>query len=452
MEYVLLTLLIILTFVAFFLLKCDPLSPGFLMCASFTFSALCMIYNVQTWAIDTDYKTVFVIVLGCFSFVVGNTICQMLFSRRMSRAAARNRINYGCQEFKGNEYFHISKNYVYFVFFIDCIILLLYFVEVIRIAGFSSFSVMMYTFRQMTGFEGASVSPIVNMLVRISKAFTSVFLFYFINNILAQKSLRSQRYLLLPVIPDLMCGLLTGGRFRLLQLILGPIVMYGILRFIKTGKRIKVRPGLIIKIMLIAVGSMLVFYQIKGLVGRVADKDLISYVTEYFGGPIELFDVVLRGAKPYIEPEVIGRNTFASVYRYLDKFLNMDIGPSANPGFLTSRTLINLGNVFTCFFNYYADFGIVGVVILSFLSGTIWSSLYYKCLSSYKSFIKIVYAFAFHGLIFQFYDEMTFMIFLSIDNWMTFFFIYLVDKYIGTRVDGTKIIVAKRKSNIHVQS
>lgn len=434
MEYVLLTSFIVLTIVSFTLLKYDPFSPGFLMSASFTFSILCLCYNAKIWDIDIDPLTLKLLFFGVFTFIVGNTLCQCFYSKRLKRAAIRNRQNIGVQEFKNNEVVTISRNFVGLIFCFNCIVMILYFIEVIHIAGFGSFSIMMYKFRQATGFEGASVSVVVNILVRISKAFSTIFIYYCINNVIANKSFKSQRYLLLPIIPDFLCGLLTGGRFRMLQLILGPIIIYVFLSFIKTGKRIKLKPSLICKAIFIAAMALFLFYSVKGLVGRVVEKDIITYVTEYFGGPIELFDVILRGAIPYRKPEVLGRNTFASVYRYFVKFFSFDIGPAANPGFLTSRTGINLGNVFTCFFNYYADFGILGIIVLTFISGTIWSTFYYKCMTSYKNVYKIIYSFVFYGILFQFYDEMTFTIFLSADMCMSFIFIIIFEKHIKTKV------------------
>ncbi len=434
MQYTLLLILIILTIFSFISMGRDPFAPGFLMCASFTFSCLCMCYNAALWEINTDPLTVFVISGGCLTFVIANIICQFIYKKKILSVGKINRMNKGVQDFKNNGFVSINRNLVLLVFVFDVLVLILYFIEVIKIAGFGSFTTMMYIFRQATGFQGASVSFFVNILVRISKAFTTIFIFYCIRNVMAGKSIKSQLYLLFPVLPDLMCSLLTGGRFRLLQFILGPIVIYGLLYFVKYGRRIKVKISLIAKVIVIAVFSLLLFYNVKSLVGRAEQTDIITYVTEYFGGPIELFDVILRKAIGFHQPEIWGRNTFASFYRYFVKFFGVDIGMSANPGWLTSRTGINLGNVFTCFFIYYADFGLVGVFLLSFVAGCIWSVLYYKSLLSYKNVRKIIYSFVFYGVLFQFYDEMTFTIFLSADMWMSFLFICFFEKHIKTRV------------------
>lgn len=434
MEYLLLSILIALTLVSFGLLGKDPFSPGFLMCAAFVFSVLCMCYNKVTWDINTCALTVEIVILGCFFFVCGNLIAQGIYHKRIFRAGVRNRKNQGCINLKNNEFVYISKNLVFFIFLFDFVVVVLYFIQVVRIAGFGSFTSMMYIFRRATGFEGERVSFIVNILLRITKAFSTIFIYYFINNLMSGKPFKSQAYLLFPLVPDLICGMLTGGRFRLLQIILGPVIIYGVLYFIRNGRRIKLRFKILTRILLITVLSLFLFYGIRQLVGRDNQTDIFTYVTEYFGGPVELFDVVLRGDVSFHQPEVFGRNTFATILGYINRFTGLYIGAEANPGFLLSRTGINLGNVYTCFFKYFADFGTFGVCIISLVNGIIWSSFYYTCLLKKNNAWRIIYAFVFHGLFFQFYDEMTYTIFLSIDNWMTFGFIILFEKYIRTRI------------------
>lgn len=434
MQFTLLVIMIVLTLISFVLLKMDPVAPGFLICLGFTFSVLCMCYNTNIWGIDTCELTVLVIVIGCVSFVIGNLSFQWIYSKRLRRASLRNKEISGCSVEKHNNYVKINRNLVCLVFIFDVFVVILYFIEVIKIAGIDSFTSMMYTFRQAVGFEGVRVSFVVNILLRVTKAFSTIFLYYFINNVMAGKTFKSERYLLWPFIPDLICGLLTGGRFRMLQLILGPIIIWAFLYFMKYGQRIKVSLKLIINIILIALLAMFLFYAIRHLVGRDNQTDIITYVTEYFGGPIELFDIVLSDRYEYPQPEIFGRNTFATFLGYISRFTGIYIGNGSNPGFLVSRTGINLGNVYTAYFKYYADFGVLGVFIISFINGCIWSSLYFKCLYKKNNAWRVIYAFVFHGLIFQFFDEMTYTIFLSIDNWMTFAFIIFFEKHIRTKV------------------
>lgn len=421
--YQLLLLLIILFFVFYIILGNDIFAPAVLTIGSFVFSVLCACYNIKLWDIRTDYRTMLIIITGLLVLGLANLIVKFQFRKKLRRFEKNKNLRAQLlQPIK------VPKTNVYLIFIYDIIVLLLYFINVRRIGGGGSFISMMYRFRLATAYGGASISPIINMLVRVTTASSIVFIYYFVHNVYSGLSISSQLYILFPIVPDLLRGILGGGRFRLLQIIIEPVMVIAFLYFIKEGHSIHINIKTIAKALIIGIAAVLGFYYIKELVGRSTQKDLMTYVTQYFGGPIELFDSVVRG-DARIRPTIIwGRNTFDSFYKYFVKYLGVNIGQASNPGFVISRTGINLGNVYTCFFPYFIDFGYTGVLICSFIGGIVWSYLYYKALVSRTRYIKMAYAYLSHAVMLQFYAEMTFGTFLSMDVWLILVFVYFLQK------------------------
>lgn len=409
--YELLFVLCIIFLSVYVILDNDIFAPAILFCMSFIFASICAAINIKVWKFSLNSRTLFVIILGVVSFCIGNIMVYFFYKRRC-RKYIRNEKKCTIIEQK-----KIPKTNMYVMFLFGVFVFCVYYLEVRKIGGGGSFVSMMFNFSNATKFGGKSVSVITNMLTRFVTAISVLCIFCFMNNVyLKGQRIRHNIYILLPVIPDILRSILGGGRFRLLQIIIEPLMLYCFMYIKKYNKRIRFNLKFIVRGLGILVGSAMLFYGVKEIVGRSSDQDIVTYVSTYFGGSIQLLDLVIDKTKKY-HTIFWGRNTFDSIYKYITKFFNVDFGSISNPGFLASKSGVLIGNVYTCFFSYICDFGMAGVCALSFLGGIIWSWFYYKACISVNVLWQIIYSYLGYGLLLQSFSEMTYTTFTSINIW-----------------------------------
>ena len=107
-------------------------------------------------------------------------------------------------------------------------------------------------------------------------------------------------------------------------------------------------------------------------------------VTKWIGVTFMMISTVISGAQEknldyYLSRElehstVFGYATLTSFYNIFNTYLGLHIKDTIETLSFVVIKGVNLGNVYTCFYNYYIDFGIFGVFIFSFVSG--WCSQY----------------------------------------------------------------------------
>lgn len=214
---------------------------------------------------------------------------------------------------------------------------------------------------------------------------------------------------------------LSGSRGGLLDIIIGVFFVYFCMgNVINKGKGKKIMQIILIFATITILVSWLTSIRSNNLEFnkeniQTGGEDLLKHITFYLGGPIVAFDYALNSN--YIE-EVggyqYGQMTFASVeefFFYLRSALNkvINIGLYERPinkiGTMMQER-VDLGGLFdwnalytSCMY-YYLDFGVIGVVILPFFFG-----------------------FAIRKLIFKFYTQNSFYIYLI----CSFIFIIMID-------------------------
>lgn len=117
-------------------------------------------------------------------------------------------------------------------------------------------------------------------------------------------------------------------------------------------------------------------YVLSPILGRNFDASLLDYVGAYYGCGIPSFQMMLNtGFDPYNIP---GFNTFHEQMSFLSKFGIYESLPGFGSYFVPTQSFIS--NVFTFAYRYYSDFGILGMVILSLVSGLAYGWLYERAL------------------------------------------------------------------------
>jgi oligosaccharide repeat unit polymerase len=139
--------------------------------------------------------------------------------------------------------------------------------------------------------------------------------------------------------------------------------------------------------------------------------DIQIIFLQYLLGPLSAFDRFLS------EPSYLhfGDNVFRTIYVLL-----YNLGISSAPPTELIQEFIPvpfLTNVYTIYYTYILDFGIIGAVIFIFLFGLIHSSLFYKAKTGHPYYIYF-YAILVHPLITSFFNDQYFSI---LSHWIQYF-------------------------------
>lgn len=383
--------MIVFSLAAFFFNGNDFFQPSVIVCLSYVISILSAAVNIKVWDIDLHSNTFLVITAGAAIFVVVNGFVNCI---------GRN---------KGKSSFKKSLQYIRVQSF-KIVLICLYQIGVAvvyaktvknlvsRDASFDDFSSMMAIYRQSSYSTSSDIKvPLaLNQFVKLSEVFAFIFLYIFINNLILKSKRRRNLLNLLPVIIYGFQVILTGGRFELLVLVCGAVVLYNVLWHRKHGWNRQFGVKFFCKLIIILMLVFLGFYSSKALVGRTEKTDVITYITSYTGGSIQLLDMYLQDPIP--KSNVWGKETFYAMNSFLVKLklLNMD-SYIPHLEFRVSNNVI-IGNVYTAYRRYIQDFGISGMVILQTIFALFYS-IFYKRVKIKASNKKLDYGLLVYSMV-----------------------------------------------------
>jgi len=375
MIYLLLAIILIIFLIVIYIDK-DLFSPSAIICESYLLAVICAIFNIELWNINLGSETVKVILVGILIFVVTSEI--IIHTRIGSKNKNKESVP------KTIEHIKINKLIYKIIVFIQIITVILYFFYVLKAVGgmssFANFSNLMNYYRENTSYGEleTGIPTYVNQLVKISKIMACITTYIIIKNSLISKKNKiskdpNNKWYIMSTLSYLVLSLLSGGRFGLISYFLFAIVMWKILNDKVYGTISKIDFRKIFKIFMFAIIIIVLFSQLRSLVGRKNEAGIIEYVSGYFGGSIQLLDMFLKN--PIKSSEVFGKETFYGINRTLAKFGIVE-SYKMHLEFRASNGII-IGNVYTSFRNFYYDFGFNGVIILQMVLAIFWS-IYYK--------------------------------------------------------------------------
>lgn len=152
-------------------------------------------------------------------------------------------------------------------------------------------------------------------------------------------------------------GMLTGAKGNMFM----PLIRFGLLFlyiFYQTKGRIKLNTKLIIQgsvLVMVLLGSL---KGVSDLLGRhTDDRSSSDLIAEYIGAEIKNMDLFVQGLSPNTPSHNFLGYTLSGIYQELE----INNPASYNYNFVGTHSL---GNVYTLFYPYYQDFGVVGCLIL----------------------------------------------------------------------------------------
>lgn len=339
--------------------------------SGYLLSAVCCLYNVTNWNVDIYIETILILLVGMCFFVLGCYIGNSVKSSRIRYSGDNNIFKV---LHRGEAIWKLCLAIIF-----DSVIIFLLYRDIIRIASVNmvSWGNLFYNFRSNLGNDDLNVgySTIVNLGLRITKPLAYIYSAVFLASFLDPENLKPTIKKLPYLIPVILYGfqvILQGYRIQLVALIVAMI--FDLFFFTQTmnkwkGKiNFKIAFRFSVFFILVCIG----FYYVKFFIGKLQESNgVISYVTNYFGGSLQLFNMYIK------EPVNQGYETFAALVDSLKKYGFFEhTSTVVQHEHRSASTGVYIGNVYTGFRNYFNDYGMIGICFFPMLFGFIFSKWY----------------------------------------------------------------------------
>lgn len=426
MIYLLFILLCLLTYINYQVSLVDVFNPAVIVSAMLSiFAFFCCFANILI-GIDIENEiTLVVIILGVSIFTIFNYFThnrqhwiEKIYQTNVNISAIWGIIGICCTSMA----IYVNYNYI------------INFASAYGIGG--DFFESMVKYRIITTFhyaDGVLVNApwYRNWLMTISSCFAYLAIYIFM-----QKKVLCGKFDLIYSMNILLYILLSfmgGGRSEVFRIITAAMFMWYIFYRTKQGNNFNVKKVLA-KLAFIMLLVSLAFIGFLFIIGRTnADLDfeyIIMALFIYAGAPIFNLDIYL--GNPWQQTHgIFGEITFIQLINWIGrKFEISSLVYEYDLPFLSYQNY-NLGNVYTTFYAFIYDFGLVGVVVLTGIMAAICTWLYNKVKASsiieYNiSFIVICYAYLVNDLIMLSFSNRFYETIANIGTLYRFVFLYIL--------------------------
>lgn len=417
MLYILLLLLFSLFIGIFFYFDKDILAPPAIVVITFGFCTFLASLYSETWNLPMHVNTVCIILGNILMFCIGSILAKKIFFCKNFPV----RVN-DLKEIK------IPNNVIVvlvlmLLFFIYLNYTELYFLSHLYNPS-NEISVMLYTTIYHLQMGDIKFSKLYIIRLAIAQCISYIFIYVFMYNKIFFK--HCHYMLILPSIFYIGLILLTGGRqeflYFIIFLLVSMILLYQYRQEFNTKDMIK-----IYEMIFFCFGIFLILFIGTGMLsGKIhSTTSIIRVLSHYAGTNITALDVYIN--KMYIPAnEYIGEITLPRLYNNLNILgFNLPTGKEYIKVFVEFDGITT--NVYTALRRYIQDYGYIGCMLIMFLLGTVYTSIYMYLKYRNKNFALILLYAAYCYPIFLFCREERFMTsIISGKTILIIFFMYIL--------------------------
>lgn len=375
MNFLLLLLIIeILLFCfAFYLSEMDIMAPSVIICVMFIISTLFAFLNIENWQIQFSYKTCFIISSGIFIFIAAEAVYRYLFCGQLSGAKpAANKSfvhSYDIPSWKLN-----------LLIIYDVIICAWFCLAIIRVVGGSySISGLFAAYRRLqiqslSDSGEVSVGGAVRQFLKIVNASGYVSSYLLAHALVCNQKKKVLFKYIFIIILSLLPTVMSAGRSGFLKIIFAFLIEYYIIWHQKKGwDRNLSKKYFKYGIILLVCGIPLFYFSLEWL-GRSTKYDMLQYVSQYIGAPIQLFNLYLSDPVPRTS---FGEESLVGLVKVFSAIGLCQPSKSSNTEF---RVLMGkqMSNIYTFFRRPYHDFGLIGMYLFTAMVSSFFAWLYFK--------------------------------------------------------------------------
>lgn len=349
----------------------DVLSPTFLSGVVFLLGSFAVALRQKTWGVEINGDIVILIIGALISMLIGELLCISLFNKIHSTTI-----------YKGNlVYYNINKRMIaieVFVGFILAIVYWRYIKSLAAVSGGKSGNILWEARVSMLSGNSAA-GTFINIAKTIIIMFSIFCIYIYINNSFFEKLNHIKRgslYILLPLIPSILLIVFDTGRTEFIRLI--SISFVGYVLFYKYffcgfsfGKFVK-------KGIAFFVAVILVFWIVGSISNKNGSYTMIDNLAKYIGSGIAGFSEIYESGIQH--SSMFGESTFRGIRQTLS-IVYPSIKTSSNVLSFVRFADGEMTNIYTSIYEYYKDFGMLGVLLIYFFQGLFLTYLYKKAKS-----------------------------------------------------------------------
>ncbi len=451
--FILLIIIAVIIYANIKLYGFNLLSPSFLYSCSMLISVLCSMIGLLSWNNVTklSFNTCLIILLSVITFNVGEFFAQKFFGYdKKNKKVIDNTKNIS-----------IYKIIIQLLFVVFCFVLV--FLEVRRIsyaAGYygSNLFKMIKTYRSTSILfstkyieSGIHINIIVAQLQKVAEVICYVNIYFLVKSIYGKKLFIEKKKNILYISIIIICilmSLLIGSRLQSFVYILFSIIVYIFFLNKKLSyKTIIFRYWKYLLVGVITVSGL--FYVILPLTGRKTNAGIVEYTSFYFGAPIPSLNRYI--SSPIEKPKIFGEETFRGIQNVAYKLNISDyIQPITTKWevFYTKDNVKLSSNIYTSGKRYYHDFGYLGLIVLQFINGFMFSILYISMNKKQMTVLTIFFAMYLYMAIDQIRDEYLFSSFVHINTVFKFAILYCLLYFLEHSNEEIKDLFTKIKNKL----
>ena len=347
--------------------KKDFFNPSVLFCAVNVASLVICFSLREMYSIELHGNTVLVLVSGVTIFTIFNTFCNT----RLKRSYGERRFIKSSAAIEIRE-IRIGLFWVILLILAEVVVAYFMLSYIRRVAtaysGFNNIAIQIAVYNNLVKFNGETfrnlhivASPIYTFGFPFCTAFCFLLMAVAVNNFFAVKKI--EILYLLPSVLLMAMSLLTGSRSFAFTVITAVFIDFVIMDKRKRGRARGLSMKLFVRVVLLAVLVIIGLMYVTTVIGRGSQLSMRSFFA-YFGAPIVNLDAFLQEHKLRQNTSPWGRETFYTLYDYIGSRFNIDslVYDLTLP--FRSRNGLNLGNVYTTYYQFIKDFGYIGVFSL----------------------------------------------------------------------------------------
>lgn len=397
MIYILFLTIVAIVILNLIIFKKDPVAPAVLLSLSFMIATGYASFYNSEW----DFSSWIVyqlIVFGVLSFSLGSLIGDKIFIKNQKK------ITYNVLNVE------VLSSRVMILIAIQVVFIFFYLQHVLEYTGISNLFSAIGNYYESNKIEKIELNRILSIYSIFNTSITYLLIYYAVVLKVSNKKNNVLKKLTISIFLGFLYAYLSGTRTEMFMFIIGGLIMF-ILVNNAMGKKIQfnmtnIKKGSVILVILIFVFNMLSILQ-----GRTIEGMTINEVfSTYLGAPIKNLDLFV--SEVIREPKYFGETTFSYTYDIFN--LRHNVRELTMYRFIEGK---GLGNVYTTFAPMYYDFGVYGTIILmsvlGFICQVVYNNIWRTSNKVKANFRVIIYSFISFSIIFSFFSNKFFEVFIS---------------------------------------
>lgn len=372
--YVLIFFEIILLISTYYCFQKSLFSPSFVFLGGFLIASICAALFQDRWGEILHWNSFFVYLIGFITFFIISLSTHIVYRRIRGNKKSKD---------PSNLINSIEIPKIIYLIFMIIHVMAIYFVvkRVQQTAAMygtvGSWNECIEKYRYIVAFttnDVARISKIGFYMITITKVGGFFWNVIFTYNILCEKR-KISILALVNLIICIFCDFLGGSRTGTVIILISCIVVFYAIWSKKNINRKKLPLKYVLRICIALLLIVASFQFLGSLIGRNVDVSFTEYFAKYVGSPIKNLDIFMQGNHQL--PDIWGKETFAYFINWIGNktnnsslIYNLDLPYIKLNGF-------NMGNVYTTFYMFLYDFGVIGVICCTAVMAFI-SQIYYE--------------------------------------------------------------------------